>query len=487
MTVFVFSVIMLLSIAIAFYSRRGKDVLNVEEYLVGGRSFSGFLLFFLAVGEIYSIGTMIGFPGGIYAKGPSYGIWFLGYILLAYPIGYFLAPLIWRVGKKYGSMTFPDMFRDHYSSRGLELIVTISALLFMIPWAQLQFEGLVVALSALGFNLSPIVAVAISGFLAFLYIYLSGVKAPALISVLKDILMFGAILVAGTAVFMKTDGVSNLFAMAKEQGASVTIGSSQALLFAMTTIFFQALAFYCTPAIAPVIFTGKSEATIKRTQRFMPLYMFMYPFLIATAYFSLVAVPNLDDPNHAFVATVMTLLPSWGIGLVAGGAALSGTLVLATYSLAVGGMVSRNLVKNVPESSQRRWVRIIVFLYLLVSMVLTLVSPSLMVSLINTASAGLGQFLPGLLAIFFFRKVTPIAIASGIIAGDLVVMGIYLAGITLNIHVGLLALILNVAVMVVVTKLTQNKKVINPVAFQPIEGNVVHDEQKFKNPPIAVE
>lgn len=170
MTAFVFGFILLLSLGIALSSRGKKKKMNVEEYLVGGRAFSGILLFFLAVGEIYSIGTMIGFPGGIYAKGPSYGLWFLGYILLAYPVGYFIAPLLWRAGKKYGAMTLPDLFKGHYSNRGLELVVALSALLFLIPWGQLQFEGLIVALSSLGFNLSPAAAVIIAGCIAFLYI-----------------------------------------------------------------------------------------------------------------------------------------------------------------------------------------------------------------------------------------------------------------------------------------------------------------------------
>ncbi|MBR8645157.1 hypothetical protein KEH51_15855 [[Brevibacterium] frigoritolerans] len=71
MAAIVFGSIILLSIGIALNSRGGKGKIGVEEYLVGGRSFGGILLFFLAVGEIYSIGTMIGFPGGIYAKGPD--------------------------------------------------------------------------------------------------------------------------------------------------------------------------------------------------------------------------------------------------------------------------------------------------------------------------------------------------------------------------------------------------------------------------------
>ncbi|MDY0393719.1 hypothetical protein RWE15_03770 [Virgibacillus halophilus] len=134
MTTVVFVGVILLTLIIAVLSRSGKDATNVEDYLVGGRSFSGIILFFLAVGEVYSIGTMIGFPGGIYAMGPSYGIWFLAYILLAYPVGYYIAPLIWRAGKKYGAMTLPDIFKGHYSHRGLELTVTLA--FFDFPYSM---------------------------------------------------------------------------------------------------------------------------------------------------------------------------------------------------------------------------------------------------------------------------------------------------------------------------------------------------------------
>lgn len=492
MAAFVFGLILLLSLGIALYSRRGKKELNVEEYLVGGRSFSGILLFFLAVGEIYSIGTMIGFPGGIYAKGPSYGIWFLGYILLAYPIGYIISPLIWRAGKRYGAMTLPDLFKGHYSHRGLELAVTISALLFMIPWGQLQFEGLIVALSALGFHLSPTIAVIVAGCIAFLYISVSGVKAPAMISILKDILMFAAIIITGIAVLMEMKGVSNVFTLAKQHGALVTIDQPKDLVFSMTTIFFQALALYCMPIIAPVVFTSKSEGTIKRTQRFMPLYMLMYPFLILSSYFALVAIPHLEKPNQAFMATVTTLLPPWAVGLVAAGAALSGILVLAVTSLTVGGLVSRNLLHNVPEKSQRKWVQVIVLLYLLSSMALTLLAPSLMLNLINTAYYGYGQFLPGLLAIFFSRTLRPIGIAAGLIAGDAFAIGMHLGQVNLyNINIGLIALLLNFTVTYAVSSWINNRRkvshVLKPIAHEPIAVNLNELEGKYSKQTMAVE
>ena len=37
----------------------------------------------------------------------------------------------------------------------LELTVTISAITFLIPWGQLQFGGLLVALGGLGWHINP--------------------------------------------------------------------------------------------------------------------------------------------------------------------------------------------------------------------------------------------------------------------------------------------------------------------------------------------
>ena len=91
-------IVILITIGVSIYANHGHSRSNISEFLVGGRSFPAWLVFFLAVGEVYSIGTLLGFPGGIYAKGASYGVWFIGYILLAYVFGYFWAPLIWRAG-----------------------------------------------------------------------------------------------------------------------------------------------------------------------------------------------------------------------------------------------------------------------------------------------------------------------------------------------------------------------------------------------------
>lgn len=465
MAALIFGAIIALSLAIALLASRGRDVLNIEEYLVGGRAFSGFLLFFLAVGEIYSIGTMVGLPGGIYAEGAGYGIWFLGYILLAYPVGYFVAPLIWRAGQRYGAMTAPDMYGRHYSSRLLEVVCAVSALVFLIPWGQLQFAGLQVALGALGFDVSPVVAVAVAALIAFLYIVVSGVRSPAFVSILKDILLFGAIVLVGVAAAAAAGGVSPIFTAAEGVSpASTTIGGGQALTFTLTTIVFQALGFHVSPLLAGFLFTGRSEATVRRTQIPMSLYMLMYPFLILVAYYAISAAPGLEQPNAALFVGAVQVLPTWVLGIIAGAAALSGFVVLAGLSLVIGGIVSRNLAPNMPGDRQRRLVQIVVAAYLILSATLTLLAPTLMLALIATAYYGFTQFLPALLGILFVRRFTATGIAVGLIVGDVSILLLFLTGLTFGgINIGLIALLINFLVVFAVSSMTKNPSPVTPI------------------------
>lgn len=445
MASFVFLAIIVCSLIVAFAAMRGHDMHDLKEYLVASRQFGGFLLFFLGVGEIYSIGTMIGFPGGIYAKGPTYGIWFLGYILLAYPVGYFINPLIWRAGQLYNAMTLPDLFKGHFNSRALELTVTITAILFMVPWGQLQFTGLIVALHGLGWNLNPLALSLIAAALAFAYIAASGIRAPAMVSIIKDVLLVLALVVTGIAA-ASAGGLSHIF-----HDAGLHVHNQMNVTqqrFSMSTIFFQALGFYLFPFSIPNIFTARNEQTIRKAQIFMPLYMLMYPFLVVAAYYSLGQNFHLASPNQAFMAAAVNLLPHWLLGMVAAGAALSGLVVLAGISLAMGPLITRNLLSHLPETKQRSGAQIAIVAYLGLSIIFTLVTPSLMLTLINTAYFGITQFFPGLMAILFLRRINPYAIIAGILVADILAVSMDVMHVNLDgWNIGFVCLVINVAIV----------------------------------------
>nr|WP_311526878.1 sodium:solute symporter family protein [uncultured Ralstonia sp.] len=444
MTTAVFLGFIAFSLYLAIRSKKGHGAQSMHDFFVASRQFGAFLVFFLAAGEIYSIGTMVGFPGGIYAKGPTYGVWFLGYILLAYPLGYFLGPRIWKAGSRYNAITLPDLFKGHYRSRTLELIVAGSSILFLLPWGQLQFTGLVAALKGLGWDFQPLYLILISAALAFTYIAISGVRASAYIAILKDVLMVVAIVATGVAVGWHA-GVGDVFHAASLQ-VSNHMDDSQ-LRFSMSTMLFQALGFYVMPFAAQSFFTAKSANTIRRTQVAMPLYMLMYPFLVLASYYAISQNLHLASPNEAFFAAAVQLLPGWLLGLVAAGAALSGLLVLAGICLAIGPIVTRNLLPGMPEHRQKTGAKVVIVLYLLLSIVMTMLTPNLMLTLVNTTYYGVTQFFPGVMAILFSLKVRPLAIALGILCGQALAIALYISHADFGgINLGLISLAVNLTV-----------------------------------------
>lgn len=436
------------SLYLAIRSKKGRGPQSVHDFFVASRQFGAYLVFFLAAGEIYSIGTMVGFPGGIYAKGPTYGVWFLGYILLAYPVGYFIGPKIWQAGKRYNAITLPDLFKGHFQSRSLELIVAGSAIVFLLPWGQLQFTGLVAALNGLGWNFKPLYLILFAALLAFTYIAIAGVRASAYIAVLKDILMVVAIVVTGVAVSMEV-GMTEVF-----HAASLHVSnqmSSHQLTFSMSTMLFQSLGFYVMPFAVQNFFTAKSANTIRRTQVAMPLYMLMYPFLVVASYYAISQNLHLASPNEAFFAAAIRLLPGWLLGLVAAGASLSGLLVLAGICLAIGPIVTRNLLPGMPEARQKTSAKVVIVLYLLVSIVMTLLTPNLMLTLINTTYYGVTQFFPGVMVVLFGLRVRPSAIASGMLTGQVLAIILYVLQIDLGgFNLGLVCLGVNLLVLTAV-------------------------------------
>ncbi|QBR01037.1 sodium:solute symporter family protein [Paraburkholderia pallida] len=446
MSTLVFFLLIAFSLYLAIRSRRGHGKQSVHDFFVASRQFGTAFVFFLTAGEIYSIGTMVGFPGGIYAKGPTYGVWFLGYILLAYPIGYFIGPRIWEAGKLHNAITQADLFKGHYRSRALELIVAGSAILFLIPWGQLQFTGLVAALKGLGWNVQPVWLIVVCAALAFTYVAISGVRASAWISVLKDTLMMLAIVVTGVAAAWMAGGTHEVFQAASHQ-VSNTMTAPQ-LRFSMSTIVFQSLGFYMMPFGVQGFFTARGPNTIRRTQIVMPLYMVMYPFLVIAAYYAISANLKLASPNDAFFAAAVHLLPGWLLGFVAAGAALSGLLVLAGICLAIGPIVTRNLMPNLPEARQKRTAKFVIVAYLMVSITTTLFTPNLMLALINTTLYGVTQFLPGMLILLAGRRVRPGAVAAGIVCGQLLAIVCYALHIGFGgINLGLVCLGVNVLVL----------------------------------------
>lgn len=441
-----FALVIALSLALALWSKRGHDKQDARGFFVASGQFGAIFVFFLSVGETYSVASMLGFPGGVYAHGDGFVAWFFGYILLIAPTLFFVGPWILRAGSLYGAATISDFFARHFESRSLELVVTAAAIIVLVPVGTMQFLGLKIVLTTFAPNLSPLLLISGAGVLSFVYVAIAGLRASAYVAVLKDVLMLGSImLVSGLALASWNADTTVVQATAP---APIT---ARDMTFAVSTIMVQAIGYMMLPQTWGFLFSARSPGAIRRSQVAAPLYMVMFPLLMCVATYALVHGLRPPEPDHVFLTTAQALLPGWLLGVVLAGVTLSGLVLLSTVCLAIGSLVTRNVVSGLGNASQQRWAKIVTAIYLLLSIIGTEGSGRLMATMNNLIYFGIVQTVPGLVAALAMRRVPAIAVIAGILVGDLVAFSAFATGADFGgINSGLIGLVPNTLVMLAI-------------------------------------
>ena len=85
-------------------------------------------------------------------------------------------------------MTAADVVHGRYGSRALELAVAATGVIATMPYIALQLVGMAVVLKALG--LTGELPLAAAFIVLALYTYSAGLRAPALIAFVKDIMIY---------------------------------------------------------------------------------------------------------------------------------------------------------------------------------------------------------------------------------------------------------------------------------------------------------
>jgi len=430
------------AIALALLARRNHHESDPRAFFAAQGQFGAILFFMLSVGETYSIGSVLGFPGGIVASGSSLALWFIGYILLAFPIGFILYPMLWQTGRWTGAITLPDLFRNHFRSRNMERLVAAILVLLMLPLGTMQFIGLTTVLNTLQLGLpTPIPGILAAG-LAFSFIAIAGLRAAAMVAILKDALMLGAILLVATLALLNW---GNHPTQTLQQAFRHTHTSPlRANLFAISTILVQSLGFCIAPQTAAAAFSAKNPTTIRRAQTWMPLYMVLFPLLFAIAGYALTHDIGPARPDATFLTVAASLLPEWALGLVLGGVALTALVWLGSVCLSLAAIVTRNLVPNLDPRDQKRTGLVVIAAYLALS-VLTATLHTVLIANLNTLFyLGLVQLAPGLVAIVRHIRLRTDLTILGMLGGFALAITLRTSGMNLfGINPALIGLIAN--------------------------------------------
>jgi len=204
--------------------RRAEDKLHLNEWGLGGRGFGTFITWFLLGGDLYTAYTFIAVPALVFGVG-AVGFFAVPYTIIVFPIVFVFAPRLWSVSRVHNYVTPADFVRGRYGSRGLALAVAVTGILATMPYIALQLVGIQAVLTVLGVGSSSGNAFVkdlplIIAFVALAaYTWLSGLRAPALIAFIKDILIYVMIIVAIFYIPARLGGWGHIFSTA---GAHLT-------------------------------------------------------------------------------------------------------------------------------------------------------------------------------------------------------------------------------------------------------------------------
>ena len=151
------------------------------------------ITWFLLGGDLFTAYTFIAVPALVWAVGAG-GFFALPYTILVFPLVFLVMPRLWAVASKHRYVTAADYVKGRYASRGLASAVAFTGLLATMPYIALQLVGIQFVLGGLGIEGEWPLVIAFAILAA--YTYTSGLRAPAMIALVKDTLIYATVLVA---------------------------------------------------------------------------------------------------------------------------------------------------------------------------------------------------------------------------------------------------------------------------------------------------
>ncbi|HTV92397.1 MAG TPA: sodium:solute symporter [Verrucomicrobiae bacterium] len=472
-------VLVLAVTVLGFYAanwRRTGTLDHMHEWALGGRNFGTVISWFLIGGDLYTAYTFIAVPALAYAAGPM-AFFALPYTIVAYPFGILVLTRFWSVARNRGYVTAADFVRDRFGDRSLEVVIAITGVIAILPYIALQLVGMEVVFTQLGgfFALGGgTVALAISFILLAAYTYTSGLRAPALIALVKDTLIYLTIICAIVAVTHMFGGWAGIFdaagkaLAAKPKPATLLLAQPQYFVYG-TLAFGSALALFIYPHSITSMLSAKSRVVVQRNMALLPIYSLLLGFLALLGYAGLAAGISVKNPQLVVPMLFAKIFPDWFAG-VAYAAIVIGALVPAAI-MAIGGanLFASNIFRQFSanrDAVETRTAKILTLVICLVALLFVLfIKPQYAIGFQFLGGAWILQTFPAFVLGLYTRWFNPKALLLGWIVG--IATGTYMAVQTnftaaFPLHLGggtlvgygpFYALLLNLIVTVIATPL----------------------------------
>ncbi|MDX6682020.1 MAG: solute:Na+ symporter, family, partial [Solirubrobacteraceae bacterium] len=323
---------------------------HLDEWGLGGRRFGTLVTWFLLGGDLYTAYTFIAVPALVFGAG-AIGFFALPYTIVVYPLVFVVLPRLWTVCRAHGYVTPADFVRGRYGSRPLALLVALTGLLATMPYIALQLVGMQVVLGALGVDGDWPLVIAFVVLAA--YTYQSGLRAPALIAVVKDTLIYLTIIVAVIYIPSKIGGFGTMFDAAEKAlpthtpkpGALIPAGADAQIAY-VTLAFGSALALFLYPHAITAVLSAKSAQTVRRNIALLPAYTLLLGLIALLGYMAIARAIKPSNPNFAIPDLFLDVFPSWFVGIAFAAIAIGALVPAAVMSIAAANLFTRSVYKE---------------------------------------------------------------------------------------------------------------------------------------------
>ena len=418
---------------------RQGDLSQLHEWGLGGRRFGTIVTWFLLGGDLYTAYTFVAVPALMFGAG-AMGFFAVPYTILVYPILFAVYPRLWSVSRAKGYITAADFVRGRFGNRTLALAVAATGILATMPYIALQLVGMEVVIAGLGIRGEAALFIAFAILAA--YTYTSGLRAPAMIAVVKDLLIYITVLAAVIIIPAQLGGYG-----------------------AMTGVL-----------------SSSSRNVIRRNAAILPAYSLALG-LIALLGFMAIAAGVKSNPayadgfatygnNYAVPALFLEMFPGWFVGVAFAAIAIGALVPAAIMSIATANLFTRNIYREyiAPDCAPERESQVAKIASLVVKLgalfFIVFLPQTYAIQLQLLGGIWIIQTLPAVLLGLYTRWLHPTALltgwATGIVAGTAMAASLQFKGSIYTLHIfgfalpcyaALSALVLNLIVAVALSAL----------------------------------
>src|SRR5579863_300350 len=502
---------------LGFFAARFRpgDLNRLQEWGLAGRRFGTLMYWFLIGGDVYTAYSFIAVPGLIFSEG-ALGFFAVPYLAIVYPLVFLILPKFWTVARHRGYVTPADFVRERFDSRTLALFVAFSGILATMPYISLQIYGIEVSIAQMG------VPVEVALFIAFVvlaaYTYVSGLRAPALIAIVKDGAIWLIVLIAIIYIPLKLGGFGNVFAAVHAKALQHPKTFHDVLptteYSAYSTLALgSALALFLYPHALTGILSTNSRQVVRRNAALLPAYTLLIGLIGLLGYVAIadgIQTSSTYGTNAALPALFLKEVPAWFSGFAFAAIAIGALAPAAIMSIASANLFTRNIYREYfrPDCTEREESSVAKTASLVVkigALVFILVLPNkLAINYQLLSNIWVIQTLPpvflGLYTNWFHRRALILGLIGGLLVGTWMFFSNNLASVypiafgpvVIPTYIAIAALLVNAILCVMLTPVLRSIGVSagedattpNDYEARPVIGTPVHADRTPQPQPL---